>query len=186
VYRADVIVINKVDSATPEAVDEVSRNIARRNPRAQVIRANSRVTVHGDTNHITHKRVLCIEDGPTVTHGEMRYGAATVAAKAYGAAEIVDPRAHAVGEIAETFGKYPGIGPLLPAMGYGDGQIEDLEKTIRAVPCDSVVIGTPIDLSRLVTIDKPALRVTYALEEIGTPSLADIIDRFAKEFPPGH
>jgi predicted GTPase len=185
VYRADVIVINKVDSATPEAVDEVSRNIAKRNPRAQVIRANSRVTVHGDTSQITHRRVLCIEDGPTVTHGEMRYGAATVAAKEYGAAEIVDPRACAVGEIAETFQKYPGIGPLLPAMGYGDAQIADLEKTIRAVPCDAVVIGTPIDLSRLVHIEKPTLRVTYALEEIGSPSLADIIDRFAREHPAG-
>ncbi|HEX6790096.1 MAG TPA: cyclic 2,3-diphosphoglycerate synthase [Candidatus Krumholzibacteria bacterium] len=185
VYRADVIVINKVDSATPEAVAEVSRNVASRNPRAQVIRANSRVTVHGDANQITHKRVLCIEDGPTVTHGEMRYGAATVAAKQHGAAEIVDPRQWAVGEIAETFRKYPGIGPLLPAMGYGDGQIADLEKTIAAVPCDAVVIGTPIDLSRLVRIEKPALTVTYALEEIGSPNLADIIDRFAAAHPAG-
>jgi predicted GTPase len=184
-YRADVIILNKLDSATPEGVDEVSRNIARRNPRAQVIRANSAVTAHGDTALITHRRVLCIEDGPTVTHGEMRYGAATVAAKKFGAAEIVDPRAYAVGEIAETFQKYPGIGALLPAMGYGDAQIADLEKTIRAVPCDAVLIGTPIDLSRLVRIDKPTLRVTYALEEIGSPTLADMADQFAAAHPAG-
>jgi predicted GTPase len=185
VYRADVIVLNKLDSATPEGIDEVSRNIARRNPRARVIRANSAVTVHGDTNAITHRRVLCIEDGPTVTHGEMRYGAATVAAKNYGASEIVDPRQYAVGEIADTFRKYPGIGPLLPAMGYGDTQIADLEKSIRAVPCDAVVVGTPIDLSRLVKIDKPTLRVTYALEEIGNPTLADVINEFAAQHPIG-
>jgi len=182
-YRADVVVMNKLDSATPEGIDEVSRNIAKRNPRARVIRAKSPVSVHGDTSLITHKRVLCIEDGPTVTHGEMRYGAAMVAAKAYGAAEIVDPRSYAVGEIAETFRKYPGIGALLPAMGYGETQIADLEKTIRAVPCDVVLIGTPIDLSRLVNIDKPALRVTYALEAIGSPTLADVIDEFTKTHP---
>jgi predicted GTPase len=184
-YRADVIVINKLDSATPEGIDEVSRNIARRNPRARVIRARSAVTVHGDTSLITHRRVLCIEDGPTVTHGEMRYGAATVAAKTYGAAEIVDPRPYAVGEIADTFRNYPGIGALLPAMGYGDAQIADLEKTIRAVPCDAVIVGTPIDLSRLVRVDKPALRVTYALAEIGAPTLADVIDQFAQAHPAG-
>jgi predicted GTPase len=184
-YRAGVIVINKMDSATPEGIAEVSRNIAKRNPRAVVVRANSAVTVEGDTSRITHKRVLCIEDGPTVTHGEMRYGAATVAAKKFGAAEIVDPRRYAVGEIKETFEKYPGIGALLPAMGYGDAQIADLEKTIRAVPCDAVLIGTPIDLTQLVTIDKPVLRVTYALEEIGSPTLADIADQFVDANPVG-
>ncbi|HET6349626.1 MAG TPA: cyclic 2,3-diphosphoglycerate synthase [Candidatus Krumholzibacteria bacterium] len=184
-YRADVVVLNKMDSATPEGIDQVSRNIAKRNPRATVVRAKSPVTVHGDTSLITHRRVLCIEDGPTVTHGEMRYGAATVAAKTFGAAEIVDPRAYAVGEIAETFRKYPAIGPLLPAMGYGDAQIADLEKTIRAVPCDAVLVGTPIDLSRLVKIERPAVRVTYALEEIGSPTLEDIVNQFAASHPVG-
>lgn len=184
-YRADVVVINKMDSASREGIDTVTRNIALRNPRARVVRANSAVTVHGDAGLLTNKRVLCIEDGPTVTHGEMRYGAATVAARNHGAAEIVDPRPYAVGEIAETFQKYPGIGPLLPAMGYGDEQIADLEKTIRAVPCDAVVIGTPIDLSRLVRIDQPVVRVTYALEEIGQPTLADVIDEFAAKHPLG-
>jgi predicted GTPase len=184
-YRADVIVINKMDSATREGVDEVLGNIQSRNPDALVVRANSAVTVQGDSDAIANRRVLCIEDGPTVTHGEMRYGAATVAARKHGAAEIVDPRPYAVGEIAETFQKYPNIGPLLPAMGYGDAQIADLEQTIRAVPCDAVLVGTPIDLSRLVKIDKPTLRVTYALEEIGHPSLADVIDVFAVQHPAG-
>jgi len=182
-YRADVVVINKMDSATPEGIDEVSRNIARRNPRAKVVRAKSPVAVAGDSSLITHQRVLCIEDGPTVTHGEMRYGAAMVAAKAFGAGEVVDPRPFAVGEIADTFRKYPGIGPLLPAMGYGDSQIADLERTIRAVPCDVVLIGTPIDLTRLVKIDKPCLRVTYSLEEIGSPTLAELVDEFAAQHP---
>jgi predicted GTPase len=182
-YRADVIVINKMDSATPEGIDEVSRNIARRNPRARVVRARSPIAVDGDPGLVTGRRVLCIEDGPTVTHGEMRYGAATVAAKAFGAGEIVDPRPFAVGELAETFRKYPGIGPLLPAMGYGEQQIHDLERTIRAVPCDVVLVGTPIDLSRLVRIDKPQLRVTYSLEEIGSPTMADLIADFAREHP---
>ena len=129
------------------------------------------------------KRVLCVEDGPTVTHGEMRYGAAVVAARMHGAAEIVDPRKWVVGEIEETFEKYPHIGPLLPAMGYGEDQIADLEKTINSIPCDVVLVGTPIDLSRLVKIERPCLRVTYALEEIGKPTLADIIDDFVACHP---
>jgi predicted GTPase len=147
------------------------------------VRARSPIAVDGDPGLVTGRRVLCIEDGPTVTHGEMRYGAATVAAKAFGAGEIVDPRPFAVGELAETFRKYPGIGPLLPAMGYGEQQIHDLERTIRAVPCDVVLVGTPIDLSRLVRIDKPQLRVTYSLEEIGSPTMADLIADFAREHP---
>jgi predicted GTPase len=184
-YRADVIVLNKMDSATPEGIDEVSRNVARRNPRAKIVRAKSPVAVQGEAALIRGKRVLCIEDGPTVTHGEMRYGAAMVAAKAFGAGEIVDPRPYAVGELADTFRAYPGIGALLPAMGYGERQIEDLERTIRAVPCDVVLVGTPIDLSRLVTIDKPFMRVTYSLEEIGSPTLSELVAEFAARHPIG-
>jgi predicted GTPase len=185
VYRADVIVLNKMDSASPEGIDEVSRNVARRNPRARIVRAKSPVSINGNAGLINGRRVLCIEDGPTVTHGEMRYGAAMVAAKAHGAGEIVDPRPYAVGELADTFRAYPGIGPLLPAMGYGEQQIQDLERTIRAVPCDVVLVGTPIDLSRLVRIDRPFLRVTYSLEEIGSPTLAELVDDFAVAHPPG-
>jgi predicted GTPase len=185
-YLADVIVLNKMDSATPEGIDEVSRNVARRNPRAKIVRAKSPVAIRGDSSLITGRRVLCIEDGPTVTHGEMRYGAAMVAAKAYGAGEIVDPRPFAVGELCDTFRAYPAIGPLLPAMGYGERQIEDLEQTIRAVPCDVVLVGTPIDLSRLVDIDKPCVRVTYSLEEIGTPTLSEVVAEFAARHPIGH
>lgn len=183
VHRADVVVVNKMDSAEPGKVEEVLSNVRALNPRAVVIRARSPVTVTGDASLIKGKRVLCVEDGPTVTHGEMRFGAAVVAAQAHGAAEIVDPRAWVVGEIKETFEKYPHIGPLLPAMGYGADQIADLEKTIDSIPCDVVLVGTPIDLSRLVNIKKPCLRVTYALEEIGTPTLANVIDEFVARHP---
>ncbi len=184
VYRADAVIVNKVDSAEPEAVEKVIANVRARNPKAEIIRAKSPVTVEGDSSLIKGKRVLCVEDGPTVTHGEMKYGAAVVAARHFGAGEIVDPRPWTVGEIKETFQKYPGIGHLLPAMGYGEAQIADLEQTIRAVPCDVVLIGTPIDLTRLVNIDKPCLRVTYTLEVEGKPTLTGIIDRFASEHPP--
>jgi predicted GTPase len=182
-YRADVVVVNKMDSAPAAGVDEVLRNVASRNPSATVVRARSLVTVQGDAALIAGRRVLCVEDGPTVTHGEMRYGAAMVAATQHGAASIVDPRPYAVGELADTFRAYPNIGPLLPAMGYGDAQIEDLERTIERVPCDVVLVGTPIDLTRLVRIDKPCLRVTYALEEIGRPTLADIVREFVEKHP---
>ena len=182
-YRADVVVVNKMDSASPAGVDEVLRNVASRNPRATVVRAKSLVSVQGDASLIAGRRVLCVEDGPTVTHGEMRYGAAMVAARLHGAATVVDPRPYAVGELADTFRAYPNIGPLLPAMGYGDAQIEDLERTIESVPCDVVLVGTPIDLTRLVRIDKPCLRVTYALEEIGRPTLADVVQEFASTHP---
>lgn len=182
-YRADVVVVNKMDSADAQSVEQVLANVRAINPDATIVRAKSPVTVTGDASLMRGKRVLCVEDGPTVTHGEMRFGAAMVAARANGAAEIVDPRPWVVGEIKETFQKYPHIGPLLPAMGYGDDQIADLEKTINSIPCDVVLIGTPIDLSRLVKIDKPVLRVTYALEEIGTPTLATIIDEFVARHP---
>jgi predicted GTPase len=183
VYRADVVVVNKMGSADPQGVEQVLGNVRALNPAATIVRAKSPVTVVGDAGLIRGRRVLCVEDGPTVTHGEMRLGAAIVAAQAHDAAEIVDPRPWVVGEIKETFEKYPHIGPLLPAMGYGDEQIADLEKTINAIPCDVVLIGTPIDLTRLVKIEKPCLRVTYALEEIGTPTLATVIDDFVARHP---
>ncbi len=183
VLRAGVVVVNKMDSAPPENVERVLANVRDLNPGATIVRAKSPVTVLGDTESIRGKRVLCVEDGPTVTHGDMQYGAAVVAARACGAREIVDPRRWAVGEIKDTFEKYPRIGPLLPAMGYGDDQIADLEKTISAVPCDVVLIGTPIDLSRLVDIDRPCMRVTYTLEEIGKPTLTNVIDEFVARHP---
>jgi predicted GTPase len=183
VHRADVVIMNKMDSADPAAVEKVLANVRALNPGATIVRAASPVTVLGDAAQIRGRRVLCVEDGPTVTHGEMRLGAAVVAARAHGAAEIVDPRPWVVGEIAETFAKYPHIGPLLPAMGYGDEQIADLEKTINQIPCDVVLVGTPIDLLRLVRIDKPSMRVTYQLEEIGKPTLADVIAAFVARHP---
>jgi len=182
-YRADVIVVNKMDSATGDGVATVLANVADRNPRAIVVKASSPVTVEGDAGLIEGKRVLCVEDGPTLTHGEMKYGAAVVAARQHGASAIVDPRPWATGRIRETFDIYPGIGALLPAMGYGDEQIADLERTINAVDCDAVVVGTPIDLLRLIDIDKPAVRVSYALDENGSPTLGEILDRFAREHP---
>jgi predicted GTPase len=124
---------------------------------------------------ITGKRVLVVEDGPTLTHGDMKFGAGTVAAGKFGAAAIVDPRPWTVGSIAATFERYPGIGAVLPAMGYGDGQVRDLEATINKVPCDAVVIGTPIDLTRIIRIRKPAVRVTYELDEVGRPDLSDVL-----------
>ena len=180
VYEADVLVVNKMDSAEKDGIDTVIANCADRNPNAKVVRANSPVTVEGDASLIKGKKVLCVEDGPTLTHGEMRYGAAVVAARQHGAASLVDPRPWAVGRIKDTFQTYPGIGELLPAMGYGDQQIADLEKTINAVDCDVVVVGTPIDLTRLIKIDKPCLRVGYALEEQGSPNLGEILDEFTK------
>jgi predicted GTPase len=182
-YRADVIVVNKMDSADQSGIDTVLANIADRNPAATVVRADSPVTVMGDASSITGKRVLCIEDGPTLTHGGMKYGAAVVAARQHGASEIVDPRPWAQGAIKNTFDIYPEIGQLLPAMGYGDEQISDLEKTVVATDCDVVLIGTPIDLTRLIKIDKPCLRVGYALEERGTPNLGEILDEFTTDHP---
>jgi len=182
-YCADVVVVNKMGSATEEGINAVLANVADRNPKATLIKANSPVTVVGDAASLSGKRVLCVEDGPTLTHGEMKYGAAVVAARKHGAGAIIDPRPWAVGRIKETFAKYPGIGELLPAMGYGEQQIEDLEETINAVDCDVVLVGTPIDLTRLININKPSMRVGYALEERGKPDLADLIDEFAKRFP---
>jgi len=175
---ADVIVINKVDSAPPAGVETVRANTARLNPRATVITANSAVRLD-DPGLVAGKRVLVVEDGPTLTHGGMRIGAGTVAAERFGAAALVDPRPYLVGRLRETFQTYPGIGTLLPAMGYGARQLADLEATINATPCDAVVIGTPIDLGRVIKIAKPHTRVWYNLEEVGTPGLAEVLDGFA-------
>ncbi|NIM19511.1 MAG: GTPase [Candidatus Latescibacteria bacterium] len=181
-YEADVVVINKMDTAAEENVNKVLENIKSRNPSATIIRANSPITVDGDASQIKGKRVLCIEDGPTLTHGEMKYGAGVVAARQFGASEIIDPRPFAVGKIKATFAKYPEIGDLLPAMGYGSEQVQDLEKTIEASDAELVLIGTPIDLSRVIRIDKPCLRVRYHLEEVGSPTLEDVLNDFEKKF----
>jgi predicted GTPase len=176
---ADVIVINKIDSATPDEVQTVRDNIERVNPRATVIDAASPITVD-KPELIKGKRCLVVEDGPTLTHGRMKIGAGVVAARKFGARELVDPRPFVVGKLAETFRLYPGIGTLLPAMGYGEEQVRDLERTIDKTDCDTVVIATPIDLSRVVKIKKPTVKVGYDLEEIGSPNLAQVLDEFCK------
>ena len=176
---ADVVIINKTDTADFEAIETVRKNIASVNPDAMVIDAASPLYLE-DGSKITGKRVLCVEDGPTLTHGGMKYGAAVMAAKKYQAAELVDPRPFVTGLIERTYKRYPGIGTLLPAMGYGEKQIADLEKTISKVDCDLVVIGTPIDLGRLIKIPQPSIRVMYELEEIGKPDLEDVLKQFTK------
>jgi predicted GTPase len=173
---AHVCVVNKIDSAPPEGVEAVLESIRAHNPEAQVVRAASPFLVEGDANEIRGKRVLAVEDGPTLTHGEMTYGAAVLAAKANGAAALVDPRPFAVGSIAKTFEDYPHVGALLPAMGYGREQREELRETIARSDAELVLIGTPIDLRRIIELDKPALRVTYRLEEIGEPTLASVLE----------
>jgi predicted GTPase len=171
---ADVIVVNKMDSASAEQVEALMGTIREVNPDATVVKANSRVTVD-DPGAIAGKRVLVVEDGPTLTHGDMKYGAGVVAARAHGAAEIVDPRPWATGTIDETFRKYD-VGPVLPAMGYSDEQLEEMQKTIDAADADLVVIGTPIDLRHVIEIRKPAVRVSYDLEVLpGSPSLEDVL-----------
>jgi predicted GTPase len=175
--RADVVVINKIGSASPEGVETVRRSIHELNPEAIVVDAASPLFVE-EAEKIRGKRVLAIEDGPTLTHGEMKYGAGVLAAQRHGAAEIVDPRPYTVGTLTETFEKYPDIGALLPAMGYGEDQMKDLAETIARTPADVVLIATPIDLRRIIEIEKPALRVRYELQEIGKPDLEDVLVRF--------
>jgi predicted GTPase len=175
--RADVIVINKMDTATPEGIDTVLASAKKVNPKAKIIRANS-PTIVKDGGRITGKRVLVIEDGPTLTHGGMKYGAGIVAAKKYGAAEIIDPRPFAVGSIKKTFEKYDHLDNVLPAMGYGEKQTRELAQTIEAIDCDLVVSATPIDITRVIKVSKPILRVGYELEEIGTPTLKDVLKKF--------
>jgi len=176
---ADVLVINKVDTADPENVATVKINIASVNPSATVIEAASPVKVE-EPDAIKGKRCLVVEDGPTLTHGGMKFGAGVVAAEKFGASEIVDPRPWITGTIAETFETYPDIGKLLPAMGYGEQQIKDLESTINAADCDAVLIGTPIDLRKVLHIEKPSVRVTYDLKEIGKPTVAEVLTPFMK------
>src|SRR5215203_2489689 len=175
---ADVCVVNKLDSAPQEGIDAVLDSIRTHNPGARIVLAASPFHVEGDPEGIAGKRVLAIEDGPTLTHGEMTYGAAVLAAKANGAAELIDPRDAAVGSIAKTFEDYPHVGALLPAMGYGRKQMDDLRATIEASGAELVLIGTPIDLRRLIDFDVPALRVTYRLQEVGEPTLADVLGEY--------
>ncbi|MCL2088763.1 MAG: cyclic 2,3-diphosphoglycerate synthase [Oscillospiraceae bacterium] len=174
---ADVVVINKIDSADFEKIQEVRKNIELVNPKAVVVDAASAISVE-NPELIRGKRVLVVEDGPTLTHGEMKIGAGVVAARRFGAAETVDPRPYAVGKLSETFSIYPGIGKLLPAMGYGEQQMKDLAATIDATDCDSVVIATPIDLNRVIKINKPNTRVEYNLWEIGNPNMENILTEF--------
>ncbi len=177
---ADVVVINKEETAYPEDIEEVRENIKAINPDAIIIDAASPIFVD-NPEMIRGKKVVVVEDGPTVTHGEMPYGAGTVAAQKFGAAEIIDPRPYAVGSIKTTFEKYTHLEYVLPAMGYGPQQRKELEETLNAIECDVVVSGTPIDLNRVVKINKPIVRVRYELEEIGMPKLSDILDEFLKK-----
>jgi predicted GTPase len=172
---ADVCVVNKVDSASQDGIDAVLDSIHKHTVDARIVLAASPFQIEGNGHEIRGKRVLAVEDGPTLTHGEMTYGAAVLAAKQHGAAELVDPRPFAVGSIAETFEQYPNVGTLLPAMGYGKDQMKDLRKTIERSDADLVLIGTPVDLRRLIDLDKPALRVTYRLQEMGEPTLKDVL-----------
>jgi len=173
---ADVIVINKIDTADYAAITRVRENAMSVNPAATIIEAASPIYVD-NPDAIRGKRVLVIEDGPTLTHGGMAYGAGIVAARRFGAAEIVDPRPYAVGSIVQTYRKYPTTGLVLPAMGYGEEQTAELEQTIRNTPCDLVIVATPIDLRRVVSFDKPSDRVRYELQEIGQPTLQDVVQK---------
>jgi predicted GTPase len=177
---ADVVIINKMDTADAKGIQIVRESIAKVNPKAIVVDGASPIKVD-NPSIIRGKRVLVIEDGPTLTHGEMKIGAGTVAAQKYGAAELVDPRPFTVGKLTTTFEIYPNIGTLLPAMGYGEQQLKDLEETINKTDCDSVIIGTPIDLNRIIKINKPNTRVYYDLQEIGDPNLESILDEFVSK-----
>jgi len=176
---ADVVIINKIDTADKDAIQEVRSNIKKVNPDAVIIDGASPIRVD-NPSVIKGKKVLVIEDGPTLTHGEMKFGAGVVAARQFGAASLVDPRPFIVGRLKETFEIYPGIGTLLPAMGYGEEQLRDLETTINNTDCDSVIIGTPIDLNRVIRIDKPNTRVYYDLQEVGTPNLNMVLSDFIR------
>ena len=177
---ADVVVINKIDSADFDSILSVRSNIERVNPKATVVDAASTISVD-KPEVIKGKRVLVIEDGPTLTHGEMKIGAGIVAARRFGASELIDPRPYAVGRLAETYRIYPNVGKLLPAMGYGEQQMNDLAATIERTECDSVIIATPIDLARIIKINKPNTRVKYNLQEIGNPNMEDVLANFIKK-----
>ena len=173
---ADVVVINKVDTADYKNILAVQESIRSANPAASIVMAASPISVD-DPDSIANKRVLVVEDGPTLTHGEMAYGAGAVAAQYFGAAEIIDPRPYAVGSIKDTYTNYPGTGSVLPAMGYGEEQISDLERTINNTPADMVLIATPVDLGRLLHVNLPSQRVRYGLQIIGKPDLGEILKK---------
>jgi predicted GTPase len=177
---ADVVLINKVESADYDNIEQVRFNVREANPKAILIEAASPISVE-HPQLIRGKKVLVVEDGPTLTHGGMTYGAGVIAARKFGAREMVDPRPWVKGEIRKAFDKYPQISGLLPALGYGEKQVKDLQNTINSIPCDSVVIGTPIDLTRVLKINKPSVRVRYELQEIGKPDLEEVLDRFTKK-----
>ncbi len=176
---ADVVVINKIDTASQDGIKEVRANVQTLAPSATIIEAASPLFVE-DYQAIRGRRVLVVEDGPTLTHGEMAYGAGVVAARRFGALEIIDPRPYAVGSILDTYARYPTTGAVLPAMGYGETQVHELEQTINATPADLLIIATPIDLRRLVKINKPSVRIRYELQEIGKPDLTDVLAPFVK------
>jgi predicted GTPase len=180
---AHVLIINKVDTADPDGVKTVRQNIALHNPKAQVIETACKVTV-ADPEAVRGKNVLVVEDGPTLTHGDMPYGAGVVAANRYGAASLVDPRPFAVGSIEKTFEKFPHLWRVLPAMGYSDRQRHELEETIKRVPCDLVLVATPIDLARTIKLDKPSVRVSYEVQEIGKPAITEMLEEFTHMHKP--
>jgi predicted GTPase len=176
---ADIVVINKVDSAPPESVRQVRENVKQLNPSATIVEAASAIHVD-EPSLIKGKSVLVVEDGPTVTHGQMSESVGAIAARQYGARELVNPRPFAVGSIKRTYEKYPHIGFVLPAMGYGTKQIKELEQTIEKAPCDSVVLGTPIDIRRIMRMTKPAARVRYEIREVTKPTLEELLGKFLK------
>ena len=180
---AHVLIINKVDTANPDSIAKVRQNIKDHNPAAQVIETACTVTVE-DAAMIKGRRVLVVEDGPTLTHGEMPYGAGVVAANRYGAAKLVDPRPFAVGSIKKTFDEFHHLGKVLPAMGYSEIQRHELEETIRRTPCDVVLVATPIDLARAIRLDTPNVRVRYEVEELGRPAITELLERFTEEYKP--
>jgi predicted GTPase len=180
---AHVLIINKVDTANPDSIALVRQNIALHNPTAQVIETACTVSVE-DADLVKGKRVLVVEDGPTLTHGEMPYGAGVVAANRYGAAKLADPRPFAVGSIQKTFEKFKHLGKVLPAMGYSEMQRMELEATIRRTPCDVVLVATPIDLSRAIRLERPNVRVRYEVEEMGSPAITELIERFTNKYKP--
>jgi predicted GTPase len=177
---ADVVVVNKIESSDVLATQAVIDNVHRLVPNATLMEACSPTFVD-DPEKIRGKRVLVIEEGPTVTHGEVKYNYGALTAQKYGAAELVDPRPYAVGKLKETFDNYPNLGPILPSMGYSDQQKKDLQKTIENTPCDLVLIATPIDINRVIKIDKPSMKIGYEMQEIGSPTFKDIVTKFAKE-----
>jgi predicted GTPase len=178
---ADVVVINKIGTAKAEGIKQVKSNARAVNKRTIIVEADSPIFAD-NPSLIKGKNVLVVEDGPTLTHGGMKYGAGVIASKKYGAKNLIDPRPYAIGSIKKTFEKYPHIGPLLPAMGYGEEQVKELEKTIDSTKAEVVVIATPIDLRRILKIRKPSVRIGYELQEIGKPDLEDILKSFVRKF----